>query len=273
MECNSEYFIFNSETKNKREFDEKYIYQGKSVYEVIKVKDGIPIFLEDHMDRVLLTLKLKKLELFISIDEIVSRIRRLISVNDIKNGNIKFILNYNKDNKNFITYFIKHSYPTNQQYRDGVESILYYAERKDPNSKVIDMDLRKAVNEEIKKNNVYEALLVNKQNFITEGSRSNIFFILDNKIITPPLESVLPGVTRKWIFKICRKLSIDIIEREVFVKELEEFQGVFMTGTSPDALPIKKVNNIIYNSSNEILMKTIMKKFQEETEKYIKKRS
>lgn len=71
MECNSEYFIFNSETKNKREFDEKYIYQGKSVYEVIKVKDGIPIFLEDHMDRVLLTLKLKKLELFISIDEIV----------------------------------------------------------------------------------------------------------------------------------------------------------------------------------------------------------
>ena len=85
MECNSEYFIFNSETKNKREFDEKYIYQGKSVYEVIKVKDGIPIFLEDHMDRVLLTLKLKKLELFISIDEIVSRIRRLISVNDIKN--------------------------------------------------------------------------------------------------------------------------------------------------------------------------------------------
>lgn len=273
MECNSEYFIFNNEIKNKKEFDENYIYKGKSVYEVIKVKNGVPIFLEDHMDRVLLTLKLKKLELFISIDEIISRIRKLIDANNVKNGNIKFILNYNKDDKNFVTYFIRHSYPSEQQYRDGVETILYYAERKDPNSKVIDMNLRKAVNEEIKKNNAYEALLVNKQNFITEGSRSNIFFILENKIITPPLESVLPGVTRKWIFNICRELSLDIIEREVSVKELEEFQGVFMTGTSPDALPIKKVDNMIYNSSNEKIMKIIMKKFQEETKKYIEKRS
>ena len=46
-----------------------------------------------------------------------------------------------------------------------------------------------------------------------------------------------------------------------------------MTGTSPDALPIKKIENILYNSSNEKLMKIIMKKFKEETEEYIKKRS
>lgn len=273
MECISEYFIFNNETKSKEEFNEKYIYKGKSVYEVIKVKEGIPIFLEDHMDRVLLTLKLNKLELFISIEEIISRIKTLISVNKIKNGNIKFILNYNDDDKNFITYFIKHSYPTEDQYRNGVDSILYYAERKDPNSKVIDVDLRKAVNEEIKNRGVYEALLVNKQNFITEGSRSNIFFILGDKIITSPLKNVLPGVTRKWIFNICRELSIDIIEREVSVEEVKEFDGVFMTGTSPDALPIKKIENILYNSSNEKLMKIIMKKFKEETEEYIKKRS
>ncbi|CDM68711.1 branched-chain amino acid aminotransferase [Clostridium bornimense] len=273
MECSSEYFVLNNETKSKDKFDERYIYQGKSVYEVIKVKKGIPMFLEDHMDRVLLTLKLKKLELFISIEEIISRIMKLIAINDIKNGNIKVILNYNKDDKNFITYFIRHSYPTEQQYREGVETILYYAERKDPNSKIIDIDLRKAVNEEIKNNNVYEALLVNKENFITEGSRSNIFFIIDNKIITSPIESVLPGITRKWIFNICRELSVDIIERKVSVEELGKFQGVFMTGTSPDALPISKVNDIIYNSSNERLMKIIMKKFQDETEKYIEKRS
>ena len=273
MDCNSQYFILNNEIKNKSEFDEKYIFDGKSVYEFIKVKEGVPIFLEDHMDRVVLTLKLNKLDLFISIDEIIIKLKKLISVNNITNGNIKFILNYNNDDKNFITYFIKHSYPSKQQYIEGVDTILYYAERKDPNSKIIDMGLRKAVNAEIRKNDVYEALLVNKENFITEGSRSNIFFILEDKIITPPVKSVLPGVTRKWIFNICKELSLDIIESEVSVAELENFKGIFMTGTSPDALPIRKVNKMKFNSSDEKNMKKIMKKFNENTEKYIKKRS
>lgn len=273
MECNSKYFILNEEVKDSNEFDEKYIYEGKSVYEVIKIKEGIPIFLEDHMDRLLSTLNFNEIELFISIDEIVSRIFQLITINNVSNGNIKFVLNYNKDMKNFIAYFIKHSYPSNDQYKNGVSSILYYAERSDPNSKIIDVSLRKFVNAEIKRRNVYEALLINKDNFITEGSRSNIFFILKDKVITPPLKSVLPGVTRKQIFKICKEMSLEVIEREISVDEIEKFHGVFMTGTSPGALPIRKIDDVTYNSSNERIMKIIMKKFNEKVEKYIKKRS
>ena len=78
---------------------------------------------------------------------------------------------------NFLVYYIEPIYPTAEQYRNGVKGILFHAERKNPESKVINHKLRSCNLSQAYPGRCYEALLVNEKNLITEGSRSNIFFL------------------------------------------------------------------------------------------------
>ncbi len=73
--------------------------------------------------------------------------------------------------------YISSSYPDDETVRDGVPLIFYRAERFDPAVKLLNNRLRLSVNEALVKKKAYEALLVNKEGFITEGSRSNVFFV------------------------------------------------------------------------------------------------
>ncbi len=56
----------------------------------------------------------------------------------------------------------------------------------------------------------YEALLVNENGCIAEGSRSNIFFLIDELLFTPPSPSVLLGVARYHVLNLCRELTVPV---------------------------------------------------------------
>ncbi|HCY00083.1 MAG TPA: hypothetical protein DG754_08090 [Bacteroidales bacterium] len=89
----------------------------------------------------------------------------------------------------------------------------------------------------------HEALLVNDEGFITEGSRSNFFAVINNTLVTPPSKDVLEGVTRKMVIALAKQNSIPFQERPIHKRELDSFDGVFITGTSPKVLPITQIGN------------------------------
>ena len=111
-------------------------------------------------------------------------------------------------------------------------------------------------------------LLINDKGFITEGSRSNIFFIKDNKIITPPQKEVLNGITRRNILKICKQNKIDIIEESLNVSNIKEIDVAFLSGTSLKVLPVKQIEKHEFNIENEFL-KRIMKLYNDAIDNYI----
>jgi len=99
-------------------------------------------------------------------------------------------------------------------------------------------------------------LFSNNDETISEGSKSNVFFVLDESIITSPDSQVLLGVTRSKVIEVCKNNGIDVIKRNIYFNELKDFEGAFITGTSNDVLPIKTIDDIVYNSShNEIVKK------------------
>jgi branched-chain amino acid aminotransferase len=106
-----------------------------------------------------------------------------------KEANIKIVFNYNNGADNYLVYFIEPIYPTAEQYKKGVKGILYSAQRKDPESKVINHKLRSSIYHKLIQEGGYEALLVDGKKLITEGSRSNIFFLKDESLVTAPDKS------------------------------------------------------------------------------------
>lgn len=258
MDAIREFYISNSNIKNIGEWiDEE---GGKVIYEVLRIIDGKPLFYKEHYERMKNSFKLSNEEFSIKEDQLKKDIDTLVRTNNIDIGNIK--ITYNTLSKELRIFFIKHSYPTKDMYENGVPTILYFGERENPNAKVINQGFRDAVNEEIKKNNAYEAILVDRNGFITEGSRSNIFLFKEGKLYTSKVEAVLPGVTRTEIIRMAKKNNIDVIEENISHNNIKDFDGLFISGTSPNILPICKVDRIKFDVNNEFL-RNLMRLFDE----------
>jgi len=243
--------------------------KGVTLYEVIRVGSGVPLFIEEHVARLANSAKLTTINFNITCKELKEQLNLLIEKNKIYEGNIKIILNHDIEDHVY-AYFIEHKYPSVQMYDQGVETILYHEERENPNAKVINSAFRKRVDEKIAVGNVFEAILVDNNGNITEGSRSNIFMIKGNEVLTAPIQDVLPGVTRDRIIELLKKLNIKVFEKNVNYNDILKMDALFITGTSPKVLPISKVNEIKFSSiTNPILIRTIVE-YNNLIEEYIK---
>ena len=246
-ECFGKRFILNGELQPDDQFDNTMVYEGDSIYEVIRMTRGNPVFFDDHMERLATSTRLQKKDMLADAETIRKDIISLAKADKKKEVNLKIVFNYNKESSNYLIYYIEPIYPSEKQYMEGVKGILFYAERKDPGSKVINHKLRSSIFHKLILDGGYEALLVNEKGEITEGSRSNIFFLKNNTLVTAPENVILCGITRKYILDICTENNIKVKLACVKADLLSEFESVFMTGTSPMVLPFSHIDNKRFN--------------------------
>lgn len=252
----------NNIAKNDTGFSETMFGNGLSIYEVIRVFRGHPIFLGDNLLRLDNSLKKSKIDLDISTLHIPDKLNHLISLEHIEEGNLKYVLHFTTGNTpDEYIYQIPHAYPSLQDYENGVDTLTYHVVRENPEVKYINSELRALSNQLIKEHQIYEILLTDDGEYITEGSRSNVFFIKNDTLYTAPTDYVLPGTSRKRVFDICKQENITIIEQRVALSRIGEYDAAFLTGTSPLILPIRKINDVLLNPQNQLLKKTMKSYF------------
>jgi len=274
MELNfsEKYFLFNSKLL---EISVSEIAKGEvAVYEVIKIVSGIPLFYEDHIKRLNNSMKMAHIEGYIiSNSEFIAQINTICKANNQYFGNIELFVTKLTDNKiNSYIGFIPSKYPEPISYINGVLSSLLIAERITPNAKIKGSQTRLKANNQINNSHVYEVILVNNEGFITEGSRSNVFFIKDNIVYSAPQEYILPGITRKYAINALQTLNIQHVEKLVGVKELASMDAAFLCGTSPGILPIKQIDELVFDVQNKI-MRNCMLEFNAIVQAYLTKNS
>ena len=252
--------------------DFSYTLSDRNVYEVIRIINGTPLFLEDHLERMTQSLEILKLDFRKSKEEIRNLIHLLARKNRIKDGNVKILVNDGPAIHSYI-YFIPHFYPEKVSYLNGIRTGTIEMERKNPNAKVIDPNYKAKVTAFIEESGLYEALLVNSDHEITEGSKSNVFFVLNETLVTPPLKDVLGGVTRKRILDIAKEMKISAAEKTVQIADLPQVEAAFISGTSPKILPISFIDDIQLNSSEHDIVKSLITAYDQKIEEYLQKNS
>jgi branched-chain amino acid aminotransferase len=245
---------------------------GQIIYEVIRVIRHKVLFSEDHLERFRNSLLQAGIENHNLSDTIINqRINGLIEKNDLGNGNIKFLINKDLSNKiTFYAFIIPHHYPSVRAYEDGVKIIIFEAERSNPAIKQLHNTLKEKVDEAIRHNNAFEALLLHPNGYITEGSKSNFFLIRGETVYTSPEEDILAGVTRKNLLKLFREKSIKCVESRIMPAQLNSFEAAFISGTSPKVLPIKCIEETLFNPKHMLLSK-IISLYNQEIEDYLAK--
>jgi branched-subunit amino acid aminotransferase/4-amino-4-deoxychorismate lyase len=89
-----------------------------------------------------------------------------------------------------------------------------------------------------------ESLLLNGRDLIAEGSISNVFFVSQSNLVTPPLESgILPGITRKVVLELATVLKINTSEINIQAADLTIFDEAFLTNSAMEIMPLVTVRD------------------------------
>ncbi|WP_313370607.1 aminotransferase class IV [Sedimentibacter sp.] len=236
------------------------------MYEVIRVIKKSPIFLKEHFERMRDSIRLSNVEGSLNFDEFQNSIELLIKENNFENCNIR--VSYYYDNEPVVLfYFIESHYPAKEQFMTGVHTSTAKINRNNPNVKAFQKSFKEKVEEIIRNTKAYEVILINNDDTVSEGSKSNIFFVKSNKLVTAPDEAVLLGVTRSKVIEVCEINGIEVVRRIVKYNELDSFDAAFITGTSNDVLPVKTIDDIIYNSADNDTVKKALELYLAEMRK------
>jgi branched-chain amino acid aminotransferase len=232
-----------------------------SFYEVIRTKEGVPLFYDDHLMRLgrgISTRYDPDPDLPAKIKE---GFRALVKSESFREINVRITVTYTGREYSIHICYVPSSYPTDEMMRKGAGLILFHAERFHPEVKLLNNRLRMTVDSELGRSKAYEALLVNREGYITEGSRSNVFFLSeDGAIQTAPDNMVLSGITREKVIGICNRENLRLVFRAVRVNDLPRFRSVFITGTSPMVLPVYSIDKQEYKIGDP-LVETIRVKY------------
>ena len=97
-----------------------------------------------------------------------------------------------------------------------------------------------------------DALMLDYRNQIAETTGANIFFIKDNEIHTPIPDCFLDGITRRTVIKIANDLGFKVIERPMFIEDLNSFEQCFITGTAAEVTPVCEIDDQKFLVGEEI---------------------
>lgn len=258
--CLLNYYVLNNELRDSCEFNPGLFEETPSVYEVIRVEEGIPLFLHDHITRFYNSLNLAGITCNLTEKQIKNSIKALIETNSMQVGLVKFVFAIHPDSGSlFAAWVTPFLFPSEHTHKTGIKMVSYQGSRQNPNAKISHQAVRQQADKLIKQNNVYEVLLLNAEGIITEGSRSNLFFVKDGILFTAHPSFILNGVTRQKIINLALESGIDVFESAFKLNEIGGFEATFITGTTPKVLSVNTIDATVYKVQHPVVQHLTLK--------------
>ncbi len=229
-------------------FNSAFLF-GEGVFETLRCYNSVPFRLADHLQRMnnsLSILSFKK----INQKAITDTIAELLKVNYLNSARIRITVSRNIDTDEQIVLIETSDYQdTFPEYADvKIHPDKLAHGNKLRSHKTSNYFQNNLAYRESKSKGFDEAIFIDTENHILEGTRTNIFLVKDGGVFTPSLEcGILPGITRKVVFEICKELNISIEEKVLNVSEFDRCDEVFLTNSLAEVVLVKKVDDKVYN--------------------------
>ena len=240
---------------------------GDAVYEVILYNNGIFYDYGGHINRLFNSLKLINIKFHLSEQQLKIIIKNLFKLNRVNFGSIYIQVSRGIADRNH-SYFKLNSKPVltmivskkkNNIYDEikGVKAITVFDNRwSRPDIKTTQLLPNVLAKTYANKKNAYEAVFIDHEGYVTEGSSSNIWIINNkNEILTREIDGkILSGITRKTISQFAIVNNFKMLEKKFTKDEMIKSKEVFLTSASSFVTPIIEIDNIKIN--NGIIGKT-----------------
>ena len=245
------------------QIEENVEFANPPVYEVIRVIDGTPLYFSEHVERLFKSLKLIHVHTDLKEADLLAGIDRLVLETGLLNNNVRIEIGENlMGDLTWVLFWVKSQYPDKTIYVQGVKTVTSKITRENPHAKVYRKQYADSINAIKLESKAYEVILVKENGVVTEGSRSNLFFIAEGKLFSASEKDVLMGITREKLITLLDDLSIQLIEKDISVGDINRFEACFITGTSIYLLPVKCIDDVWFNSAEHPLFKKLATAFE-----------
>jgi branched-chain amino acid aminotransferase len=257
---------FIEEEKAVLHFRDLSFQRGYGVFDFFRLVENKPLFLEHHIDRFYFSSEGMHLPFTLERQEFTDRLSELILQNNLPNSGVRISLTggfsedgYTIGKPNLVLSQHQFSPPSEEQRRQGISLITYEYQRQLPYYKTIDY-LMAIWLQPLRTEKKADDILYHQNGLITESPRSNFFLVTkENKIITPA-ENVLSGITRKKIIVLAKK-DFEVEERDIELGEIKEAKEAFLTSTTKQVLPVRRINDTVFGSTE--VANLLLRSFQE----------
>ncbi|MBU8607458.1 branched-chain-amino-acid transaminase [Bacillus pumilus] len=263
MEDQKEQWIFLNDELVKKEdakisvYDHGFLY-GDGVFEGIRVYNGNIFRMKEHLDRLYDSARSIMLNIPYSLEELTEKMIHTVERNGLKDAYIRLVVsrgagdlgldpnNCGRANTVIIVeplaIFPKHLYET------GIDIVTVPTRRNRPDvlsPKVKSLNYLNNILVRIEAHmaGVSEALMLNDQGYVAEGSADNVFIYKKGKLYTPPgYIGALEGITRNAIMEIAEDIGYEVKEEPFTRHDVYTAEEVFLTGTAAEVIAVVKVD-------------------------------
>lgn len=238
-------------------YDHGFLY-GDGIFEGIRIYNGNIFKCKEHLDRLYDSAKSIMLNIPLSYQEMQEALVETIRRNGLRDGYIRLVvsrgpgdlgLDPRRSPKPWVIIIVeKLSIYPEEAYLNGLKTISVSPRRNIPdalNPKIKSLNYLNNILVKIQANlaGVGEAIMLNSQGYVAEGSSDNIFIVKRGVVYTPPTYcGALEGITRLAIIEICERLGIKLKEEPFTLHDVYVADEVFFTGTAAEVIAVREVD-------------------------------
>lgn len=263
-------------------FDHGFLY-GDGVFETMRAYDGVIFLIENHLSRLYRSAALIGLDIQRNTADIKIAVYETLRVNSLNNAYVRISVSRGygavgidpdlcKENTFIIIVNEFKNYP-HSYYDEGINIIVSSVRRNPPeaiNPQIKSMNFLNNILAKIeaKKKGAMEAVMLNMQGFISECTVSNIFFVIHDILCTPSIDcGILDGITRESVIDTAFRNGLRVKEGEFTKEDLFTASEVFITNTSMELMPVKRVDHKIFPAKDAYSL--LHKEYKKDVRAYI----
>ncbi|GIP39216.1 branched chain amino acid aminotransferase [Paenibacillus sp. J31TS4] len=238
-------------------YDHGFLY-GDGIFEGIRIYNGNIFKCKEHLDRLYDSAKSIMLNIPLSYEEMQEALVETIRKNGLRDGYIRLVvsrgpgdlgLDPRRSPKANVVIIVEQLaiYPE-EAYKIGLKTVSVSYRRNIPdaiNPKIKSLNYLNNILVKIQANlaGVGEAIMLNAQGYVAEGSSDNIFIVKRGVVYTPPCYlGALEGITRQAIIEICAKVGYKLKEVPFTLHDVYVADEVFFTGTAAEVIAVREVD-------------------------------
>lgn len=238
-------------------YDHGFLY-GDGIFEGIRIYNGNIFKGKEHLDRLYDSAKSIMLNIPLAYAEMQQALIETIRKNEMKDGYIRLVVSRGPGDlgldprrspkANVIIIVEKLAIYSEEAYRNGLRTVSVSTRRNVPdalNPKIKSLNYLNNILVKIQANlaDVGEAIMLNSQGYVAEGSSDNIFIVKRGVVFTPPCYcGALEGITRAAIIELCGRLGYTLKEEPFTLHDVYVADEVFFTGTAAEVIAVREVD-------------------------------
>lgn len=263
-------------------FDHGFLY-GDGIYETMRVYDGVIFKLDEHIKRLYRSASLIGLTIPQGVDSLKISIYETLMANNLRNAYVRLTVSRGRGELGLdpelcsepTVVIIAHKFKEYPKtlYENGIKAIIAQTRRNlieaiNPKIKSLNFLNNILAKIEAKRVGAYEAIMLNVNNELTEGTISNVFFYKEGALCTPSIEcGILDGITRETIIEIARRKNLKIKEGRFKREDIYSSEEVFITNTTLEVMPVSSIDKYRYKIGS--ITKSLHHLYKEEVNAYV----